>query len=165
MKKLILALLLVPGIAGAVVSGKLDLSPTVQALVLRDANDGQWLAGTAHYLWLLKHNENTILHLGIFNAFNAESGNGSFGPLFGLDLMGASKDIGLDIPATISLIGDWSGIPSVFKPAAYFSSLLSIDAFGGYRPIHTSDVNGPWIYGGAAALKIPFGVKELQQGL
>ena len=165
MKKLFLVLFLLPGLAKANWYGSLDLSPTVQPLILREAHDGKWLAGSAHYLWLLHHNRNTIAHFGLFNAYNAQNGNGSFGPLIGLDLMGLSKDIVIDIPDTIANFGEWLGLPSIFKPVSLFTEILSIDAFTGYRPVHTSDVDGKFIYGGAAALKIPFGAQELKHGL
>ncbi len=146
--------------------GKLDLQSSVQPLVLREARNGQWLAGLAHpNLWHLDHSGNPIFNIGFFQALNSESGNASFGPLAGVDLLGVSKEVGLDVPSTINAIGVALGVPSVFKPAVLFSQILSIDAFAGYMPTYSSDVKGPWIYGGAATLKIPFTVSELKAGL
>lgn len=152
--------------AHAVWQGKLDLQSSVQPLVLREVHDGQWLAGIAHpSIFRLDHNNNTIIHAGVFQAWNAENGNASFGPLVGLDLSGISNDLGFNISDMISSLGKGLNLPTFFKPAAYFADILSLDAFVGYRPIHTADVNGELVYGGAACLKIPFGVSELQNGL
>jgi len=166
--KLILAALfaLLPMGVQASWTGHLDLQSSVQPLALREIHDGQWLAGYAHpNLFHIDHNGNPIFHLGVFHAFNAEGGNASFGPLAGVDLMGISREVGVDVPALLGNLGEWTGAPSVFKPASYFVNLLSVDFFGGYRPVHTDDVLGNWIYGVGATLKIPFGVKELRAGL
>ena len=166
MNRIIIFLLLWPGMAFGNWVGKLDLSSSGQAIILREGHDGQWLAGLSHpNLWHLDHNGNPLLHLGLFQAWNADNGNASFGPLAGLDLLGASKEVGVDVPGALGSLGEYLGLPSVFKPAVLFSQMLSIDAFVGYRPFHTPDVSGRLVYGGAATLKVPFGVKELQAGL
>lgn len=146
--------------------GKLDLQSSVQPMILREVHDGQWLAGLAHpNLFHLDHNGNAILHVGVFSAWNAETGNSSFGPMAGVDLLGISKEVGVSIPGVLGYIGEAVNLPSLFKPAVYLTELLSLDAFVGYRPMHTNDVLGNWIYGAGATLRVPFGVKELQAGL
>ncbi len=167
MKKLLLLLTLTaPCISHGAWQGKLDLQPNVQPLLLREVADGQWLAGyTAPNIFHIDHNGNPIFHIGLFHAFNAEGGNSSFGPIAGLDLAGISRDIGFSVPSLISGLGTGLGLEKVFKPAALFAEALTLDAFIGYRPVHTADVYSEWVYGGGIALKIPFGTKNLEAGL
>ena len=140
-------------------SGKLDLDPVVSPVALRELKDGQWLAGIAkENIWHLDQLGVQRFHIGLFQAWNAEKGNASFGIL-------AGPDIPLGLASKIGALGEALSLPNFFKPAQYISSVLSINAFGGYRPIHTDDVYGSWVYGVAARLSIAFGVKELQKGL
>lgn len=153
------------GLAFATWQGKLDLEPSVSPIILREAHDGQWLYGIAHpNLFKLLHNENTIFHVGAFQAWNAESRNASFGLLAGVDLIGASRDIGLDIPLRLGQVADWANVGTSFGVVKYVQEMISLDFFGGYRPVHTDDVLGQWVYGAAASLKIKFGAGELQNG-
>lgn len=168
MKRLILALglLALPAVQGhATWKGALDLDPSVQPIMIRELHDGQWLAGvTKENLWHLDYQGATDsmwngqrFHAGFFQAWNAEHGNGSFGLVAGLDL---PVGLGGAVAKLLSAFGngDW-------KPLQYFDSALSLDGIGGYRPVHTSDVDGNWVYGVGARLKIAFGVQELKKGL
>lgn len=169
MKRLLLAIITMLAIThgvNAAWQGKLNLEPSVYPMVLREIHDGQYLYGiSVPELWHLDHNGNIILHAGLYQAWNAESGNASVGPLLGLNLGGVGKEIGVDIPKFIGGLGDALKLAPLFKPISLFSSALSLDAFAGYRPIHTADVNGELVYGGACVLGIPFGPKNLEAGL
>lgn len=154
-----LILLLLSSTASATWQGKLDLNPTVSPILIRELHDGQWIAGvTKENLWHLDKDGIQRFHAGVFQAWNAEHGNASTGMV-----------IGVDVPVPLSYglktLGEGFGLPSVFKPATLFSSMLSFDVIGGFRPFHSADVNGNWVYGLGAKLGISFGVKELQDGL
>src|SRR3990167_5215064 len=152
--------------AQAAWQGKLELEPSVYSTVFRVIHAGQYLTGlTVPNLFRLNHNGNTILHAGLFHAWNAEGGNASFGPIVGIELGGISRDIGVDIPKAIGSIGESLRMQTIFKPVALFSSALSLDSFIGYRPIHTAAVIGELVYGGAITLAMPFGSQELKAGL
>lgn len=145
--------------------GRLDLDPVAQPIVLREAHDGQWLAGIQHPgLFGLYHRGNRIFHAGVFQAWNSEGGNASAGPIAGLDFRGVLADVGYDIPTLIDSVGNWVGLPALFRPAHLIADMTTLDVFVGYRPIHSADVNGSWVYGGAAGLKIKFGTSDLQNG-
>ena len=170
MKKLIAALTLtmtlIPCQAFAIWTGRLDLSPTVSPLVIRELHDGQWLAGiTKENLWHLDYNSITgsqwdgqRLHAGVFEAWNAEHGNATFGIVSGFDIPVA-------LSQAIFSIGNAIGLTNTFKPAQYLASALSLDGLVGYRPWHDASVNGDLTYGVACRLNIAFGVSELQKGL
>lgn len=167
-KKLILVslLALIPMQVRAQWTGKWDLSSSVQATAFRELHDGQYLAGISHpNLWSLNHGANRLFHIGIFEAWNSEHGNASFGPIAGADLLGISNEVGLNIPNLLNSIGTSVNLPSIFKASSYFVNMLTIDAFVGWRPVHTSDVIGNLTYGIGASLNVPFGIKELQNGL
>lgn len=132
----------------------LNLSPAVSPTVLREMNDGQWLFGIAKPD-LLKWG---IVQAGIFQAWNAEHGNASAGPM-----LGVSSPI--DFSEKIGAMAEALHMGFLWKPVQYFKSVASINAFGGYRPIHSADVVGNWVYGGAATLRVEFGIPELQKGL
>lgn len=164
MVKAIGLILLLSGISNAGVlsgpwSGKLDLNPVVQPLVMRELHDGQWLAGVAKpNLWHLDQAGVQRFHLGAFQSWNAEHGNPAFGLMAGIDIAD-------HIALAAGAIGGAIGVPSLFKPAALLGSVLSLDFLGGYRPFHDASVKGPWMYGVGAMLKVPFGIAELQKGL
>lgn len=156
------ALILVLALASnakALWTGRFDLSPAVSPIMIRELHDGQWLAGvTKENIWHLDHNDKQLIHAGIFQAWNTERGNASFGPVIGLDLPIGLGPVIANMAAAI-------GLGEFFKPLQYVGSALSLDAIGGYRPIHTSDVDGSWVYGAGLRMNIAFGVKELQKGL
>ena len=156
MKTLFLILMLAAQSQAALV-GKFDLEPTVHPLALREIHDGQWIAGIGKDFWRLESNGREILHIGLFQAWNAEHGNASFGPSLGLKLPGITPAIGK--------IGEALQLPNFFKPAQYLASCVSLESFVGYRPIHTADVLGEIVYGFGARLNIEFGLSELQNGL
>lgn len=158
MKKLAALLLLLSAPAGALWQGKLDLDPTVAPIVIRELHDGQWLAGvTKENLWHLDHDGAQRLHAGVFQAWNAEKGNASLGLVAGVDLPAY-------LGPALQALGSALGLGETFKPLQYFSSVLSLDAIGGYRPLHSPDVHS-WVYGAGARLNIGFGVQELKRGL
>ena len=139
--------------------GKLDLSPVVSPIMIREIHDGQWLYGvTKENLWHLDHNGEQRIHVGLFQAWNTEHGNASFGPVVGVD-------VPLRLSQAIGGIASSLGLDQTFKPLQYVGAVLSVDAIGGYRPVHSADVNGPWVYGVGVRLNVAFGVKELQKGL
>lgn len=155
---LILSILGYIGVSEAAWVGKLDLSPNVSPVMLRELGDGQWLAGLAKPdIWHLDKDDVQWAHAGIFHAWNAEKGNPSFGLMAGIDLPKAGP--------YISKLGKALELESVFKPLTVAEGWVSIEAFGGYRPVHTPDVKGNWVYGIGAKMNIKFGVKELQNGL
>lgn len=146
--------------------GKLDLTPTVQPMMIRELHDGQWLYGIAkNNLWHLDYNNPSgsfwngqRFHAGAFQAWNAESGNGSFGLVAGFDI---PAPIGKAIASGISAVG----LEQTAKFLSHVGEMLSVDFLGGYRPIHTNAVNDDWVYGVGASLSIQFGVSDLKEGL
>lgn len=145
--------------ANAAWESKLDLNPVVSPIMIRELNDGQWLAGvTKENVWHLDQDGKQRLHAGVFEAWNAEHGNASFGMLLGVD-------VPLSLSQGLYKLGESLGLSNAFKPAAYLASALSLDAVAGYRPFHSADVNGEFVYGVGFRMNIAFGVKELQKGL
>lgn len=167
MKKIIAALMFMSVTANATWQGKFDLTPLVSPIVIRELHDGQWLYGvTKENLWHLDYQGSDPLslwngqrfHVGVFQAWNAENGNASFGMVSGIDVpLPVSQLIGQAVGAT--------GLTSTAKWLSLLGSALSLDFIGGYRPIHTNSVNGDWIYGIGARLSIKFGATDLQKGL
>lgn len=167
MKKLLYVLpLLLLGNAYAGWEGKLDLTPNVSPIVIREVHDGQWLAGVSkNNILHLDYSGDTNsvwngqrFHLGAFEAWNTEHGNASTGLVGGVD-------IPLPLSEALGYISSALQLQESFKPAEYLSSMISFDIIGGYRPLHDASVNGNWVYGAGASLNIAFGVKELQKGL
>ena len=91
------------------------------------------------------------------NAWNAEHGNHSVNLTAGTPLGSPMMAIGR--------AGEMIGLPNLFSPLRYASSMVSVESFVGYRPIHTPDVLGNLVYGYAFKLTISFGVKELRYGM
>lgn len=155
MKKLtgslfLLLSLSIPGFCGV----SLNLNPSVSPTVLREMHDGQYLFGIAKPD-LVKWG---ILQAGIFQAWNAEHGNASAGPLLGV----ASP---VDFSQKLGALAEALHMGALYKPVTYFKSVASVNGFGGYRPIHSADVRGNWVYGVAATLRVEFGIPELEKGL
>ena len=162
-KVLMIGMLLVGGVTRSEAAwiGKLDLNSSVQPIVLRELHDGQWLTGLSHpNLWHLDKDGTSVFHLGLYQVWNAEHGNASFGPLVGVDLTGLSKIAGFDVPVQIGNLGEALHIPDLFKPAALISSMLSLDVVVGARPVHTADVIGELIYGVGFTLSVPLSVAQ-----
>lgn len=163
---MVLSLLGFIGTANAALVGKLDLASSVQPFAARELHDGQWLAGVAHpNLFHADLNGIPIFHAGIFQCWNTENGNASFGPMAGIDLGGLSQLAGVGIPQLLDLVAQATNLQKTVSAVRFIPNLLSIDGFAGYRPIHTADVNGEFVYGYAFTLSIPFGLTELQQGM
>lgn len=133
--------------------GALNLNSDFAPVMIRELHDGQWLAGVAKTdIWHLDQDGVQRFHAGLFQAWNAERGNPTFGTVVGVDLpVGLATSIAAALP-------DW------FKPSTYIASAVSLDFFGGYRPQHSDDTHS-WVYGIGAKLKVSFGQKELQKGL
>lgn len=145
--------------ANATWKGSLDLNPVMSPIVIRELHDGQWLAGVVkENIWHLDQDGIQRFHAGVFQAWNAEHGNASTGMVFGID-------IPAHLAESLQALGDGLNMHSTFKPASLLGSMLSFNFIGGYRPFHSSDVIGPWVYGFGARLSIKFGVQELQKGL
>ena len=159
MKKYLFLMVLFASPVQAAWQGKLNLALNEsQPVVLRELHDGQWLAGVAKPdIFHLDRDGVQWFHAGAFHAWNAEKGNPTFGFIAGVDLPKAGPYI-----ASLAKALELEGL---FKPLMYADSLVSIDGFAGYRPVHSPDVNGNFTYGVGARLNIAFGVKELQKGL
>lgn len=146
--------------ANATWHGKLDLDLSVQPGVYREIHDGQWLYGVSKSMFHLQDNRLAWLHFhaGPFIAWNAESGNAAFGPKAGLVL----NDV---LTYSLGKIGHGLGLETIWKPFSLVQEMVTLDFFGGYRPKHTPDVLGNWVYGGSANLRVAFGAKELEAGI
>lgn len=167
MKNIIVSLALAmipPASVSAAWVGRFDLNPAVSPIVIRELHDGQWIAGiTKENLWHLDNTGAGALagqraHVGIFEAWNAQHGNASFGTVVGID-------IPVKLAEAIQSIGESFGLQQSFKPLSYVGSALSLDAIAGLRPAHSADVSGPFVYGFGARLNVAFGVSELKKGL
>lgn len=156
MKKLLLALMFVlPASAGAVLQGKLDLTPTVNPVLIRELHDGNWLAGYGKSnLFHLDLNGTEIFHAGVFHAWRTNQGD----PSLGLSL-------GIAAPAApaLGLILDSLQLPQTAKFLQNVSATVAIDGYGGYRPIHGPDVHS-WIYGVGMVLQARVGLPDLKAG-
>lgn len=139
--------------ASAAWQGKLNLDSNLDPVMIRELHDGQWLAGVSKgNLFHVDQDGVQRLHVGVFQAWNAEQGNPATGLVAGVDLP----------PGFAAALA--SGLPDWFKPVEYVQAAVSLDFFGGYRPQHTEDTH-QWIYGVGAKLRVKFGSKELQKGL
>lgn len=132
----------------------LNLSPSVSPALLREMHDGQYLFGIAKPD-LVKWG---IAQAGLYQAWNAEHGNASFGPMLGVYSP-------VDFSEKIGALAESLHMGMLYKPVKYFKSVASLNAFGGLRPVHSADVKGNWVYGVAATLRVEFGMPELQAGL
>lgn len=136
--------------------GKLNLDlKTVSPIIARELNDGQWLAGIDFTAWTLYRNDLEILHVGIFQAWNAEHGNTSTGLT-----LGRNTSVG----KVLGPIAKRMHLDNYWKPTTLLGAIISLDGFLGYRPQHAQDVQGNLVYGALARLSIPFSVEDLKKG-
>lgn len=158
MKKiLIVALVLIPLSSFAAWQGKLDLTPVVNPLVIRELHDGNWLAGYAKpNLWHLDKDGREWFHAGIWHAWRTDHGD----PAIGLS---AGVNIG-DMGSVLGAISDVLGLDATAKWTRIIGGAVSIDGYGGYRPVHGPDVHD-WAYGIGAMLTKKFGLPDLAKGL
>jgi hypothetical protein len=150
-------LLFIPVFCGAVVTGKLDLGLPPQGFVMRDIKNGQWRGGYSKALWELDLNGNQLFYVGYNQTWNAQHGNSALGGGIG------TKQSISQIASMGAALAGISATPPPF--VQYFGNILSIEANGAYMPVHTADVNGPFIYGFGFQVDLSdvFGI--LQKGL
>lgn len=166
MKKLILIIALVLQVSSARADYWKDSFNSANPLdsfspiVTRNAHDGIWEAGFMHKTWHLDHyydgGSSEWANVGVYTAWNAEGGNVSYGPSIGVS------------PPVLQYAGQILTYLSLPKLGALISSsgsVLSANMYAGYRPYYDHNVNDHLDWGWMLALKFPFGVSELKNGL
>ena len=151
---ILLALLSVPSFAGSQYVGKLDLGGDPSSLGMRDLENGVWRVGLQYPLWHLENSKNgkEVFHVSAYWAARLEGQNPIYGPSVGVNLgaavlaavnkfevlVPALDNIGANLPAFVSKLGDWT----------------SFDIYGGYAPV-VGGGDKPWAYGVGGKVVIP----------
>jgi hypothetical protein len=158
LKKLLALLLLAAPSLTHAGFGKLNLSPVVSPVFIRELHDGNWLAGYAKPdIWKLDIGRAVIsdVHIGAFHAWRVNSGDAAVGLSAGLGLP--------SLGPALAKLGEVLQIPGTIKWISLVEASLSLDFYGGYRPIHGPDVQD-WMYGVGGYLKYSFGLPDLIKG-
>lgn len=125
----------------------------------RELHDGQWLAGPCRKILLLAKQQSdgsfrSIFHVGAYALANTERANWAYGPMAGVDVVGASAaalgKVAGNLPYVEGLL-DWTPPPFI----SYINNILTVDFGVAYRPNPTADVKGHWTYGPMVTLNIP----------
>lgn len=134
--------------------GKLDLfsgvNPLPQPIAIRELHDGNWLAGIQKQIWHLETRKVQVLHASYYQAWRTAYGDPAYGLSLGTDLIGDAK-----------IVLDLANI-EVPEPPQLFSDIktfVSVDFYGGYRPVHGADVHA-WIYGIGGKVTIPWDLTQ-----
>lgn len=118
----------------------------------REVVDGQWKAGvrydplSVYRVDDAKGEATRWFRAGAMFVSNAEHLNATFGPHLGLEIFQ------FDSAAKLAGAGK-----SFWKPLGYLTITASVDVWGGWTPLHTSDVNHNYAGGFGFSLKGLFG--------
>lgn len=149
---MIVALIFLGSTAHATITGKLDLDFNIQTLGLRELHDGNWLSGVGKQIWELDVDGKERFHVGVFQAWRVYQGD----PAFGLSMGFTTGGLGDYFYSAINSVAP--NLSDYVKWVPQVGNLISIETFGGYRPVHGPDVHA-WIYGFGGYLKIPLDLK------
>lgn len=110
----------------------------IKPFIGREVVDGQWKAGAAWSpISVYRVSEADAaarrwLTAGVFVVTNTEKANATFGPKIGLDI--------LSYTSQPRLAGAANYATKWWKPSGLLSITASVDLWGGWTPVHTSDV-------------------------
>lgn len=133
--------------------GVLDLGKSdPAAIALRELNDGMWLVGAQQQVWHLQNKQsgNEVFHVAAFWATRLEGQDTAYGPALGINIGEAAHAALSKIEVIAPILGGASCPPWVSK----VSSWVSLDVYGGYRPVISYDSHH-WIYGVGGKVTIP----------
>jgi hypothetical protein len=122
-------------------------------VTIREINDGNWYVGYAKSdIFKLEYNGTEQLHFGVVHAWRT-SGDAMLGLSLG-------RHVSQDIAPILTLLG----LEKTAKFIYLAKEVVSIEAYGGFRPIHSPDVHD-WAYGVGVVLQKSFGLPDLTKGL